>query len=173
MSDKVEQAGRDEGLEKIGKLIKKAQTAMLVTTTPDGWSRSRPMGMQPRSFDGNLWFFSHASEPKAAEVQHHPQVNVSVANPDDNAYVSLSGPATLVRDRAKMEELWQKPLEAWFPKGLEAPDLALIKVEVEHAEYWDQDTGVLAVAAGFVKAKVTGEESGAGYGVKVELGQGT
>jgi general stress protein 26 len=173
MAEKVEQVGRDDGLEKIGNLIKKAQIAMLVTTTPEGWSRSRPMGTQRRSFDGNLWFFTHESEPKAVEIQQHPQVNVSFANPDDNEYVSLSGPATLVRDRAKMEELWQKPLETWFPKGLEDPDLALIKVEVEHAEYWDQNAGVLEIAAGFVKSKVTGEESSAGYGVKVELGQGT
>ena len=173
MSDKFERVGRDEGLEQIGKVLKKAQIAMLVTTTPGGWSRSRPMGMPPRSFDGDLWFFSHASEPKAAELQRHPQVNVSVGNPGDNTYASLSGSATLVRDRAKMAELWQKPLEAWFPQGLDDPDLALIRVEVEHAEYWDQDSGLLAVAAGFVKTKVMGEESSAGYGVKVELGQGT
>ncbi len=169
MSDKAEHVGRDDGIEKITKLIQKAQIAMLITTTPEGWMRSRPMGTQRESFDGNLWFFTHASEPKVQEIQQHPQVNVSFANPDDNEYVSLSGPASLVNDRAKMEQLWQKPLETWFPKGLDDPDLALLKLEVEHAEYWDQNAGLIEIAAGFVKSKVTGEESSAGYGTMVEL----
>ena len=169
MNNKAEQVGRDEGMEKIAKLIKKAQIAMLITTTPEGWMRSRPMGTQRESFDGDLWFFTHASEPKAQEIQQNPQVNVSFANPDDNEYVSMSGPASLVDDRAKMEQLWQKPLETWFPEGLDDPDLALLKVEVEHAEYWDQNAGLIEIAAGFVKSKVTGEESHAGYGTKVEL----
>jgi general stress protein 26 len=173
MADKAEQVGREEGMKKIGELIKDAKIAMLITTTAEGWMRSRPMGTNRNSFDGNIWFFTHASEPKVQEIQQHPQVNVSFSNPDDNEYVSLSGRASLVHDRQKMEELWQKPLETWFPKGLDDPDLALLKVDVEHAEYWDQNAGLVEVAAGFVKAKVTGEESDAGYGTKVELNQGT
>ncbi len=169
MSGKAEQVGRDEGMEKIAKLIKKAQIAMLITTTPEGWMRSRSMGTQRESFDGDLWFFTHASEPKAQEIRQNPQVNVSSANPGSNEYVSMSGPASLVNDRAKMEQLWQKPLETWFPEGLDDPDLALLKVEVEHAEYWDQNAGLIEIAAGFVKSKVTGEASRAGYGTKVEL----
>lgn len=169
MSNKTEQVGRDEGMEKIAKLIKKAQIAMLITTTPEGWLRSRPMGTQRESFDGDLWFFTHASEPKAQEIRQNPQVNVSFSNPGSNEYVSMSGPASLVDDRAKMEQLWQKPLEAWFPEGLDDPDLVLLKVEVEHAEYWDQNAGLIEIAAGFVKSKVTGEASRAGYGTKVEL----
>lgn len=169
MPDKLKQTDRDEGLRKIAELIKKSQIAMLVTTTPKGWLRSRPMGTQRESFDGDLWFFTHASEPKAQEIKRHPQVNVSFSNPDDNEFVSLSGRASLIKDRVKMEQLWQKPLKTWFPKGLEDPDLALIKVEVEHAEYWDQNAGLVEIAVGFVKSRVTGEESTAGYGVKVEL----
>ncbi len=172
MAEKVEQVGRDEGLRKIAELIQKAKIALLITTTPKGWLRSRPMGTQRESFDGNLWFFTHASEPKVLEIKRHPQVNVSFANPDDNEYVSLSGRASLVNDRAKMQALWQKPLKTWFPKGLDDPDLALLKVEVEHAEYWDQNGGLLEVAVGFLKAQVTGVESTAGYGTKVELGRG-
>ncbi len=47
----------------------------------------------------------------------------------------------------------------------------MLKVEVEHAEYWDQHAGLVEVAVGFVKATVTGAESTAGYGTKVELGR--
>ena len=115
MAGKVEQVGPDEGLRHIAKLIKQAKIAMLTTTTPKGWLRSRPMGTQRESFHGHLWFFTHASEPKVQEIKRHPPVNVSFANPEDNAYVSLAGRASLVHDRAKMAALWQKPLKTWFP----------------------------------------------------------
>ena len=169
MAKKSEKIGRNEGLGKIAKLIRKAKIAMLITTTAKGALRSRPMGTQRESFDGNLWFFTHASEPKVQEIKKHPQVNVSFANPDKNEYVSLSGKASLVNDRAKMAALWQKPLKTWFPKELNDPDLALLKVEVEQAEYWDQNGGVLEIVVGFVKSTVTGAESTAGYGTKVPL----
>ena len=52
----------------IAKLITQARIAMQ-TTTPKGWLRSRPMGTQRESFDGHLWFFTHASEPKVQEIK--------------------------------------------------------------------------------------------------------
>jgi hypothetical protein len=52
-------------------------------------------------------------------------------------HVSLSGRATLVRDAAKASELWSPLYREWFPKGLEDPELALLRIEVTRAEYWD------------------------------------
>ena len=40
-------------------------------------------------------------------------------------------------DPAKARELWSPFLKAWFPQGLDDPDLVLIRVEVESAEFWD------------------------------------
>ena len=42
-----------------------------------------------------------------------------------------------MHDRAKAEQLWSKPLEAWLPDGLDTPGLTLIKVHGNTAEYWD------------------------------------
>ncbi len=36
-----------------------------------------------------------------------------------------------------MEELWRPAYRAWFPQGLDDPPLALLKMDVEQAEYWD------------------------------------
>jgi general stress protein 26 len=64
-------------------------------------------------------------------------VNVSFADPDKQHYVSASGIAELVDDPAKAKELWHDAYKTWFPKGLDDPDLVLLKVKVEKAEYWD------------------------------------
>jgi general stress protein 26 len=123
-------------------LIRHMDYAMLTTIDEDGSLRSRPMvprelGAKETEFDGTLWFFTRAEGPKSEEVERHDRVNLSYADPDEQTYVSVSGSAELVRDRGKAESLWNDAMVTWFPKGLDDPDLALLKVTVEKAEYWD------------------------------------
>lgn len=167
----ADEQSRDEGRKKVAELIKDIQFAMLTTVARDGQLRSRPMTMQEQEFDGDLWFFVGASSPQVAEMRAEDQVNLSFAKPGDNAYVSISGTAQLVRDRDKMEELWKPVLKAWFPDGLDDPDLALLKVTTTQAEYWDTPNGKLVQAFGFAKALVTGERPDVGESEKVDLGK--
>jgi general stress protein 26 len=163
--------GEKTDIEKIRELIKDIRFAMLTTVDEDGSLRSRPMATQKAELDGDLWFFTSAGSSKVDEVQHDQRVNLSYAAPDDNTYVSLSGTAVLVRDPAKMKELWNPALKAWFPKGLEDPEIALLRVRVEKGEYWDSPSSKMVQLAGFVKAIATGERYKAGKGEhdKVEL----
>ena len=163
------QADHNESIRKLGEMIKGIEFAMLTTAEADGTLRSRPMRTQQADFDGDLWFFTRASAPKVDEVKQDQNVNVSYAAPDDQRYVSISGQAQLVRDRKKIEELWNPPLKAWFPKGLEDPDLALLKVSVEQAEYWDAPSSAMAHLVGLAKATVTGKQYEAGDHEKLDL----
>jgi general stress protein 26 len=43
-----------------------------------------------------------------------------------------------VRDTEKMRALWSSGLDRWFPRGLDDPDLALLEVRIDKAEYWDR-----------------------------------
>src|SRR3954462_15211660 len=81
--------------------------------------------------------------------------------PDDQQFVSVNGRAQLIRDRAKIEQLWNPIYKAWFPNGLDDPELALIKVNVEGAEYWDTPNGKMVQLIGFVKSIATGKPYGA------------
>lgn len=163
---------RDEAITKLWSLIKDIQFGMLTTVEQDGTLRSRPMATQKVEFDGDLWFFTYGHSAKVDEVEHDHDVNVSFAEPDDNRYVSVSGKARLVRDRNKMEELWNPILKAWFPKGLEEPDIALLKVTVTQAEYWDGPNNTVVQLAGFVKAIVTGQQAKGGENKKLDLERG-
>ena len=158
-----------DGISKLGEMIKDIKVAMLTTMEPDGTLRSRPMMVQEVEFDGDLWFFTAASSPKVQEAQQANRVNVSFAAPDDQRYVSLSGQASLVRDRRKIEELWNPLFKAWFPDGVDDPDLALLKVSVNQAEYWDSPSGKMVAIAGFVKALATGERMEGGENQKLDL----
>lgn len=96
-------------------------------------------------------------------------MNISFADNDAQKWGSVSVTAAIVRDRAKMVELWNPILKAWFPKGLDEPDIALLTVEVAQAEYWDTASSKVVQLAGFVKAMATGQAADPGNNVKLDL----
>jgi len=160
---------QNPAIEKLASLIKDIQVAMLTTEAENGVLRSRPMVTQHRPFDGTLWFFTGAKSPKAHEIQDHQQVNLSYADPGKDHYVSVSGRASIVHDMAKVKEMWNPIYMAWFPQGVDDPDLSLMKVQVEQAEYWDPGSSRMVQLAGFVKAMVTGEPVKGGESKKITL----
>lgn len=126
--------------DRVVELIERAQSAMLTTMTSEGDHVSRPMAVQETEFDGDLWFFAYDTSDKISQIRANPKVNVALANDKSSEWTSIAGSAEVVHDRAKAEQLWAKPLETWFPDGLDTPGLALIKVHADTAEYWDAST---------------------------------
>ena len=160
----------DDPCQKFHSLISDIQFAMMTTACPDGSLRSRPMATHPPDeFDGTLWFFTHDRDAKVLEILENTHVNLSYAEPKKNNYVSVSGRATLVKDKAKAKELWNPLYKAWFPDGLDDPHLALIRVDVDQAEYWDAPSSKMVQLAGFVKALVTGQEAKGGENEKLRF----
>jgi general stress protein 26 len=160
-------------IKKIAELVTGIDIAMLTTVEPDGSLRSRPMSTQELEFDGELWFFTYTDSAKVDEVQREQRVNVSYADKNKQRYVSLSGTASLVRDRAKMEELWSPIHKAWFPDGLETPGIALLRIQVDHGEYWSAPGGKVGQLMGLATALVKGEEADYGENEKFTLGGGS
>ena len=158
-----------DAVKQLGEKIKGIRVAMMTTEEEDGMLRSRPMATQEMEFDGDLWFFTQASAAKVGDVEHHSQVNLSYVDHGDSRYVSVSGTAELVRDRQKMQELWRPFYKAWFPNGLDDPDLALLKVTVTDAQYWDAPSSKLVRLALVAKAAVTGQGDQVGENKKLDV----
>ena len=170
----MNEAKTQEGkLEKLREIVKAVDICMLATLDEHGDPHSRPMSNNGEiEFDGDLWFFTYGSSHKVDEVGRMPRVNASFSDTDAQQYASLTGRAEVVRDRAKIEELWQPHLKAWFPDGVNTPDIALLKVSVEKAEYWDGSQSMAAHAVSLVSSLVTGEPAQAGENEKIDLKQG-
>jgi general stress protein 26 len=149
---------RAEQFEKLKELTKDIAICMLTSVEPDGSLRSRPMQAQDTDENGDLWFFTSAESGKVAETKADPRVNLGFASGDRQRYVSVSGRATLVRDPAKAKELWKPILKAWFPGGLEDPNLALLKVTIDEAEYWDDKANRMVSFLRMVESAVTGKQ---------------
>lgn len=110
---------------------------MLTTEDMDGTLRSRPLMTLEMDAVGRLWFFTELSTRKVGEMDQHRKVNLSYVNGSHQSYVSISGRVRLLRDPEKARDLWTQRLKPWFPAGLDDPDLGLLEVTVEQAEYWD------------------------------------
>ncbi len=142
-----------EDLETIRELIKDIDTAMLTTVTEEGLV-SRPMKTQEVEFDGDLWFFTKKDTSKYEEILHDQDVNVAYVG---KSYVSIRGRTEIVEDLNKKKELWSKAYEKIMQTSYDDPNVVLIKVKVEAAEYWD--TGNLTKKVAYLYKRMTGQDS--------------
>jgi general stress protein 26 len=158
----------NQQFDTLHKLIGEIPIAMLTTTTADGTLISRPL--QTLEFDAEhvLWFATDANSEKAAEIKANPHIGLSYADRRDNSYVSISGPARILRDPQKLDELWTPAMSIFFPQGKEDPDLVLIRVEIERAEYWDGPGTLVGKMLYLAAAAITGNPGVMTENAKIE-----
>ena len=169
MTHDAPHGARSDEAGKLRDMIKDIRVAMMTTVETDGSLRSRPMHHVEAEPTGALWFFTRASAHKTLEIGRHAQVNLAYAEPQRQDYVSVSGRAELVRDRAQIDRLWSPMLTAWFPEGKDDPDIALIRVTPDYAEYWDSPSSTMVHLYGYAKAALTGTTPDPGENEKVRL----
>ncbi|MGB3181766.1 MAG: pyridoxamine 5'-phosphate oxidase family protein [Cyclobacteriaceae bacterium] len=158
-----------EHIEKVRELTEKIDFCMMVTQEPDGNLRSRPMSTQTVDDKGLFWFFTNEFSGKVKEIEEYPVVNLAYSEPGKNRYVSVTGVAEVVTDKAKVDELWDDVLKAWFPEGKDDPDLALVKVLPDEAEYWDGSSSKMVRLFKIGKALITGKTYDTGGNEKVDF----
>lgn len=144
---------KQEELETLRGLIKNIDTAMLTTVSDEGLV-SRPMKTQEVEFDGDLWFFTKKETEKYREILHEKDVNVAYVG---KSYVSVRGRAEIVEDLNKKKELWSKAYEKIMQTTYDDPDVILIKIEAEAAEYWE--TGNLVKNIAFMYKRMRGKDA--------------
>ena len=145
--------------EHLWALVKDIRFAMFTTRHSNGHLHARPMTTQNRAIDEDtsLWFFMSRSSELVADLATEPEVNLAYADPGADRYVSVSGEAAVVNDMEKKQRLWTKMAAAWFPGGVDDPDLALVQVRITHANYWDVKDSKLVQIFKMAKAAITGK----------------
>ena len=159
MTDSATLTNAAENQETLWSLIKDIKFGMLTHRHDDGMLHSAPLTTQNSQNDQGavLYFFISRASDIAHCIMRDGNVNVSYADPGDDSYVSVSGAAAIVENTAKKEALFTTFAKAWFPGGPTDPDLALLEVAIEHAEYWDVKESKMMQLAKMAKAAMTGE----------------
>ncbi|MDG0816334.1 pyridoxamine 5'-phosphate oxidase family protein [Bdellovibrio svalbardensis] len=133
------QHSSDPNVQKLGELIKHVKIAMLTTIGSDKKLHSSPLLTQEVDFDGDLWFLISKQSQKITDIAQENRTNVSYAS-STGKYISVTGFAELVDDKDKVNEIWSRSYQDWFPQGPLDPNIQLLKINVEKAEYWDEHT---------------------------------
>lgn len=149
----------------LAEMIKGIGVAMVTTAGSDGRERNRPLATLPVSAlppesGEELWFVTRRGSETAAEVREKPQVRLCYTSPRDQRFVTVFGKAAVVFQpdnngqggerastdlaRGSVEMLHQDPLL----QQLAELDLALLRVRIEQAEFWDAPTGRMVRIAG-------------------------
>jgi len=150
-------------LDNLYELIDGIEIAMFTTRRPDGHLVSRPMATQTQAEGSDLWFVTDIESHKLDELEFDPHVNLAYYRDRTREWVSVSGTATVSRDRRAIHELYQPDWKAWFGDeggerngGPDDPRLALILVDVESVTYLKVDKPHPVVLFEVVKGMVTG-----------------
>ena len=154
MSEAKELTG-PEGLKKIGDLISEIRFAMLTTVAQDGTFDSRPMATQKKEFDGTLCFLTAHDSRTVEEIAADAHVGLMYADPDKQSYVTVKGRANVSRDKAKIHELWNPMYKAWFPGGEDDPQIRVLRVDVDQAEYWEASDSKIVRSLKYLAAAAT------------------
>jgi general stress protein 26 len=139
----------------------------MTTAAADGSFDSRPMATQKREFDGTLWFLTRHESGKVAEIQSDAHIGLMYSDPKDSSYVTVKGRASTSHDQARIKELWNPMYKAWFPEGEEDPAIAVLKVQVTEAHYWEASSSKIVVGIKYLAAAVTGGKVDVGEQGKV------
>jgi general stress protein 26 len=144
-------------LDALYQRLKEFDTAMFTTVSKEGFIHSRPMMTQEREPDADLWFVTSSKTLKVEELASHPKVGIIYFRDRDKAYISLAGTAHIIANKDLIARKWKESWRAWFPEGIDSPDLVMIKVDVHEAEYWEPEGGQLRVMFEMARGVIKGE----------------
>jgi general stress protein 26 len=151
-------------LDKFYSLIDDIDVAMMTTRRPDGHLESRAMANQKRAGGADLWFVTADGTAKVRDIEFDPHINLAYYKDRTREWISVSGVASLSRDRQKIGELWAPDWKVWFADGGDPrhgtpddPRLVLIGVDIHAAAFLEVNKTTPVVLFELVKGWVTGE----------------
>ena len=155
--DHKEMLTGEEALAKLRELLKDFPIAFMVTVNSDDVT-ARPIGVvgDHAAFDGTLWFITDKRSRKVAAIEGGATTTLLFQNDKEGNYLQLVGRASVVEDRARLEELYSTLQRTWFPKGLDDPDITLVRFDASEGNYWDSHDSYVRLAVAFAKSMVTG-----------------
>lgn len=152
----------DEALAKLRKLLAEFPIASMETVA-NGDVTARPIGIVGDSaFDGTLWFITDKRSRKVAAIESGATTTLLFQNDQNGDYLQITGRASVVEDRPRLEQCYTTLQRTWFPKGLDDPDITLVRFAADGGNYWDGHDSYLRLGVAFAKSIVTGEPGKSG-----------
>lgn len=124
-----------EAEERFWQILDEAEISLLVTHGEDGYPHSRPMTLLGYEDEGVLWFATSRSSRKVEEIGRDPKVTVCFLALEGGVHAQAFGQAEVLDDPELKAELWTDEWSEYW-EGPQDPDLVLLSVHLEKAEYY-------------------------------------
>ena len=156
----------DQSESRVWDILETTTVGMLTTHGAKGL-RARPLDARPDRNAGVIQFVTDVRGLKDDEIEADARVGFTVIDPHDNAYLSITGRASISRDNIAAAKIWKKTDDVWWPDGPRDENVRVLTIEPITAELWDGPASRLVAAYEFAKARLTGEKPDLGENRKV------
>lgn len=118
---------------------------------------AEPMTAQlDRDARHQIWFFVGRDNRIAAGGRAMAQF----ASKGHDVFACIVGTLVEETDPTRLDKQWSNAAEAWFPGGKDDPNLKMLRFEIEEAEVWTADTGVVGKFKLLTGTEIKAEEAG-------------
>lgn len=128
---------------KFWKALKSDMTVMLGLDGLEG-GHTRPMTAQIDGEKGPIWFFTSTDNALVQALSGRSRAIVTFASKGHDLFASVRGSLSLDNDRAVIDRLWNRYVAAWYEGGKDDPKLALLRLDGESAEIWEDGSSLVA-----------------------------
>jgi general stress protein 26 len=152
--------------DRVWEMMEKIGVCMLASW--DGQElQARPMGAYMQPDENAVFFLADARHQKDDDIKTYSRVCLAFADTGGQKYVSVAGSAEVMADRTKIRELWSTPAKAWWDSP-DDPNIRILKVTPEDAQYWDAP-GTTVAYVKMTVAALTGTQPNMGENRKVAM----
>lgn len=125
------------------KSLKSDMTMMLgLDGVEDG--HARPMTAQVEGDHGPIWFFTAKDNSIVEQLPQGDRAIATFVSKGHDLFATVHGRLSLDMDRATIGRLWSPFAAAWFEHGKDDPKLALLRLDPERAEIWENGNSLVA-----------------------------
>jgi general stress protein 26 len=146
----------EEALKKFVKLVNDVNVCMFITNNRNE-NHTRPMATIEVEENGTLWFFTDVRSIKVEKVTADPMAHLVYAHPGKESYLDVWGQGSVVTDKQALKDKWSPLVKAWFPNGVDDPNLALLKVTPQEVYYWNAEAGRMVSFLKIIAGAITGK----------------
>lgn len=93
---------------------------------------------------GPIWFFTAVDNGIVRALQEGDRAIATFASKGHGIFASVHGRLSVDNDRGVIDRLWNPYVAVWFDGGKSDPKLALLRLDAERAEIWENASSLIA-----------------------------
>lgn len=134
----------EELKQKFLDALESERTMMLGLSAVDE-GHTRPMTGQIEGGRSPIWFFTATdNELVRALGSGTGRAVATFTGKGHDIFAAIHGNLRVDTDRAVVDRLWNPFVAAWYEQGKNDPKLALLRLDAERAQIWENETSIFA-----------------------------